>query len=76
MNQATTMLGLLGLCLSACNEYELVDDKSLQGDGLGDGVPDIAVDPLAIDFGDVYVAGFEGVEAPPAESTEANPWWT
>jgi hypothetical protein len=71
MNRATWLLPTLGLILSACNEYELVDDKSLQGDGLGDGVPDIAVNPLAIDFGDVYVAGFDGdEEAPPAELTQ------
>ena len=63
MTRSLLLIASLGAFGIACNEYELVEgDKNIDED-LENAEPDIAVDPLEIDFGQVYV---DGVEAPPA----------
>ena len=67
MSRALLLIASLGAFGVACNEYELVEgDKALDND-LTSQDPDIMVDPMELDFGDVYV---DGVEAPPASVTE------
>lgn len=64
MTRNVYLLALLGAF--ACNEYELVEDAGFQGDLGEEGAPDIAVDPVQVNFGDIYV---EGV-TPPDTVTE------
>jgi hypothetical protein len=67
MTRNTLILASLGLFSLACNEYELVESEDFQDDLSSDAVPDIAVNPMVLNFGQVYV---DGVDAPPAEVTE------
>ena len=68
MTRHLVLIASLGVFGIACNEYELVEgDKNLDND-LETSDPDIAVDPLEIDFGEVYVDGVE--TGPPASLTE------
>ena len=53
---------LLALPLG-CNEYKLVENDDLQGVDEDEGVPDIAVDPTSVNFGDVDVEADGSAEA-------------
>ena len=68
MTRNTLILASFGVLSMACNEYELVESEDFQDDLSSDAVPDIAVNPLTLDFGQVYV---DGVDAgPPDQVTE------
>ena len=67
MNRNTLILASIGMLSLACNEYELVESEAFQDDLTSDAVPDITVDPLVVNFGQVYV---DGVDAPPDQVTE------
>ena len=67
MKRNTLILASFGIFSLACNEYELVESEEFQDDLTSDAVPDITVDPLVVNFGQVYV---DGVDAPPDQVTE------
>ena len=58
----TPIFLLLALPLG-CNEYKLVENDDLQGVDEDEGVPDIAVDPTSVNFGDVDVEADGSAEA-------------
>lgn len=64
-NRNALLLASLGVFGIACNEYQINEKTDVQADLDEDGVPDIAVDPTSIDFGDVIA--YDEVAAPPAE---------
>ena len=55
MNRIALLLTTLGIAAGGCTEYALNQDKGVLKDLNEDGAPDIAVDPMQLDFGDVYV---------------------
>jgi hypothetical protein len=60
----TILIGSIGLLAVACQEYEINEKPDAQGRISDDDAPDIEVDPLEIDFGDV-LAYETGGDAPP-----------
>ncbi len=63
----TILIGSIGLLAVACQEYEINEKTDSQSEITDDGQPDIDVNPLEVDFGDVlaYETG-----APPATEIE------
>lgn len=68
MARNALILSTLGLLAVACNEYEINEKTDIQGDLDEDGQPDIAVNPMAIDFGEVLA--YEPGTAPPAPTVQ------
>lgn len=67
MTKNSALLAALGVFALACSDYEIKQDKSSEQTDIEDGAPDIAVDPMNVNFGSVNV----NIEAAPPDETSA-----
>ena len=68
MRRTSLLLAASSILALACNEYEIKETEETQTDLGEDAAPDIAVNPISVDFGDVLAYEPDSTAPPAVES--------